>query len=59
MRWFLIDPKRGMRDACIRRRRYRQFKDIVEFTERFITKDLGSGYMNFYKESDDEDDFFR
>ena len=38
--------------------RYRRFKNIVEFTERYINKDLGSGYMNFYKDSDEEEDFF-
>ena len=38
--------------------RYRRFKDIVEFTERYIKNDLGSGYMNFYKDSDEEDDFY-
>ena len=38
--------------------RYRQFKDNVEFIERYITKDLGFIHMNYYKDSDEEDDFY-
>ncbi len=29
--------------------RYGEVKDIIEFAERFISQDLGSRYMNFYK----------
>ena len=38
--------------------RYGRFKSIIEFAERYIPKDLGSGQMNYYKNlEEDSNDF--
>ena len=38
--------------------RYRRFKEIVEFAERYIPKDLGSSQMTFYKDLGEEENDF-
>ena len=38
--------------------RYERFKGIVEFAERYIPKNLGSGQMTFYEDTGKEDNDF-